>query len=253
MAGGVLEDPGGGRRPPVTWRRLVPFALWILAAAIAFALGLHDMLSMEALQEHHRALRAAVEAQPRLVASGYVLAYVVAAAIALPAAVFLAILGGYLFGVWFGGGLAVSAATIGAIAVFVVAGTSLGRYLRATRSPLVHRLRGGFQADAWSYLFVLRLLPLLPFSVVNVLPAVLGVRLHVFAVTTFFGMLPGAFIYAGIGHGLRGIIVPGEPIEIATILDPAILVPLGGLALLALLPMVLRRLRVARGLQRAVP
>jgi len=250
MGDGEREDVGTRQRAALAWRRLLPLALLILAAAVAFASGLHELLGFDALQQHHRALRDAVEARPMLVASGYVMVYFAAAATALPVAVFLTIVGGYLFGVWLGGALAVSAATVGAVAVFLAAGTSLGRDLGASTSPLVHRLRAGFQADEWSYLLVLRLLPLLPFTLVNVLPALLGVRLRVFVVTTFFGMLPGSFVYAGIGNGLGSIIARGDTLKLGTILEPAILAPLGGLAVLALLPMVVRRLQARREQQR---
>jgi len=250
MGDGERKAAGARRRAAVAWRRLLPLALLILAAAVALASGLHELLGFDALQQHNRALRDAVEARPVLVAAGYVMVYIAAAATALPVAVFLTIVGGYLFGVWLGAALAVSAATVGAVAVFLAAGTSLGRYLGASTSPLVHRLRAGFQADEWSYLLVLRLLPLLPFTVVNVLPALLGVRLRVFVVTTFFGMLPGSFVYAGIGNGLGSIIARGDAPEVGTILEPTILVPLGGLAVLALLPLVVRRLQARREQQR---
>ena len=148
----------------------------------------------------------------------------------------MTVAGGYFFGIWLGGGLAVTGATVGAVGVFLVAGTSFGRRLGAGSSPLLARMRAGFRENAWSYLFILRLLPLLPFMVVNVVPALLGVRLRIFAPATFFGMLPGSFVYASVGNGLGAIMARGDKPNLDLMLQPEILGPLVGLAVLALLP-----------------
>ena len=218
------------------WYRYLPLAGLALLSALAFAFDLHHLVSFEVMQQHDRALREAVAARPVAMGVGYALAYALVVATALPVAVLMTVAGGYLFGIWLGGSLAVTGATIGAVGVFLVARTSFGRRLGAGRSPLLGRMRSGFQKNAFSYLFILRLLPLLPFLVASVVPALLGVSLKVFTLATVLGMIPGSFVYASVGNGLGTIMARGETPNLDLILQPEILGPLVGLAVLALLP-----------------
>jgi uncharacterized membrane protein YdjX (TVP38/TMEM64 family) len=230
------------------WRRYLPVVALVVASALAFAFDLHHLLGFETLQQHHRMLRDAVADRPVSMAVGYIIAYALVVATALPAAVLMTITGGYLFGIWLGGGLAVTGATIGAVGVFLAAGTSFGRRLGAGTSPLLGRLCTGLQKDAFSYLFILRLLPVLPFVVASVVPALLGVSLRVFVLATVLGMLPGSFVYASVGNGLGAIIARGDEPDLDILLEPEILGPLLGLAALALLPVVYRKLKGGREL-----
>jgi len=241
-------EKAADRRGKRRWRRYLPLAALVIASALAFAFDLHQLLSFETLQRHDRMLREAVADRPVSMAVGYTVAYALVVATALPAAVLMTITGGYLFGIWLGGSLAVTGATLGAVGVFLVAGTSFGRRLGAGTSPLLGRLRKGFQKDAFSYLFILRLLPVLPFVVASVVPALLGVSLRVFVLATVLGMLPGSFVYASVGNGLGAIIARGEEPTLDILREPEILAPLLGLAALALLPVVYRKLKGGRDL-----
>jgi len=242
----ATNDGAGRRAARRRWRRWGPLAGLGALIALAFAFDLHEMLGFETLQAHDRALRDAVGARPVLAALAYLVGYALVVATALPAAVLMTVAGGYLFGIWLGGGLAVIGSTLGAVGVFLVARTSLGRNLGAGMGPLAERLRAGFQKDAFSYLFVLRLLPVLPFMVASVVPALLGVRLKIFALATFLGMLPGSFVYAGVGNGLGAVIAAGDEPDLDIVLRPAVLGPLLGLAVLALLPVAYRKLKGRR-------
>lgn len=228
------------------WRRYAPLAALVLVSALAFAFDLHQLISFETLRQHDRLLRETVADRPVSMALGYTIAYALVVATALPVAVLMTVVGGYLFGIWLGGSLAVTGATIGAVGVFLVAGTSVGRRLGAGTSPLLARMRSGFQQNAFSYLFILRLLPLLPFLVASVVPALLGVSLKVFTLATVLGMIPGSFVYASVGNGLGAIIARGEEPELDILLEPEILGPLLALAALALLPVVYKRLKGGR-------
>jgi len=240
--GDEAADPRSKRR----WRRYVPLAALVAASALAFAFDLHHLLSFETLQQHDRMLRDAVADRPFWTAVGYTVVYALVVATALPAAVLMTITGGYLFGIWLGGSLAVTGATLGAVGIFLVAGTSFGRRLGAGTSPRLERLRKGFQKDAFSYLFILRLLPILPFLVASVVAALFGVSFRIFVLATVLGMLPGSFVYAGVGNGLGAIITRGEEPNLDILLEPEILGPLLGLAALALLPVVYRKLQGGR-------
>lgn len=228
------------------WRRLLPLGLLVLLAAIAFAFDLHHYLSLETLKTHQQALERAVEARPLVTGAGFVLVYAAVVAISLPGAALMTIAGGYLFGVWLGGLLVITGATSGAVVVFLVARTSLGEPLAAKAGPWLERMRHGFNEDGVSYLFVLRLIPVFPFWIVNIVPALLGMRLGPYTLATFLGIMPGSFVYASVGNGLGAVIAAGDEPDLGIILDPAVLGPLLGLAALALLPVGYKRWRRRR-------
>lgn len=231
---------------PPLWRRLLPLALLLAIALAVYGSGLYRYASFEALQQHHRYLDGLVAENPVLSALGFVLIYAIATAVSIPGAVFLTIAGGFLFGMVWGAALSVTGASIGAIGVFLVARTSLGGWLRSTASPWLERMRKGFNENALSYLFVLRIIPLFPFWVVNIVPALLGVGLRVYALATVVGIIPGALVFASVGSGLDMVIAKGGEPDLNLILEPAILGPLIGLAALALLPVAYKRLRAGR-------
>ena len=105
------------------------------------------------------------------------------------------------------------------------------------------RFEAAFNRDAWSYLLVLRLLPIFPFFLVNLGAALIGVRFSVFALTTYIGIVPGALVYASIGNGISVLLRRGAQPELSLIGRPEIFGPLVGFAILALAPVVWRRLQ----------
>jgi uncharacterized membrane protein YdjX (TVP38/TMEM64 family) len=232
--------PPASRRP--LWRRLLPVIVIAAAIALVFALRLDRYLSFDTLAQHHAWLMAKVEAAPVLAPLVFVAIYAAAAALSLPGAIFLTIASGFLFGYW-GAALSVVGATIGATLLFLAARSALREVLRAKAGDWVRRLEAGFRDNALSYLLVLRLVPLFPFWLVNLVPAFLGVRLSTFVIGTFIGIIPGALVYASVGRGLEHLIAEGEPPDLGIIFEPDILLPLLGLALLALVPVAYKRWR----------
>ena len=238
------EAPVTPKKP--LWRRFLPLGILLVVIGLAFAFDLQRFLAFDTLREHDQALRAFVETRPVLTALGFVLAYAAAVAVSLPGAVFLTIAGGFLFGIWLGTCLVVIGATAGAIAIFLIARTSLGEGLREQAGPWLRRMQAGFNENALNYLLVLRLIPAFPFWIVNIVPAFLGVKLKDYALATFFGIMPGSFVYASIGNGLGTVIEVGDEPDLGIILQPAILTPIVGLAALALLPVVYKKVKGRR-------
>jgi uncharacterized membrane protein YdjX (TVP38/TMEM64 family) len=224
-------------------RRWLPLLAVLAALALVYATGLHRQLSLETLRDQREALQGLVAGHPAAAPLAYVLLYVAATALSLPGAVFLTLAGGFLFGTWLGGLLAVVGATLGAVGIFLIARTALGSALRDRAGPWLRRMEAGFREDAFSYLLVLRLVPLFPFWLVNLVPAVLGVPLPTFAAATLMGIVPATFVYAGAGNGLGAVLDRGGAPDLGLVLEPRILLPLLGLALLALVPVVYRRWR----------
>jgi uncharacterized membrane protein YdjX (TVP38/TMEM64 family) len=104
-------------------------------------------------------------------------------------------------------------------------------------------MEDGFRANALSYLLVLRLVPLFPFFVVNLVPAFLGVSLRTYMVGTLIGIVPGSFVFATVGAGLGSIFDSGQSFTARGILTPEIVTALAGLAVLALIPVIYKRIK----------
>lgn len=222
--------------------RWLPIAV-IAAGAATGVFFLSDWLRFETLVENRDALLAWRAEHAVLAALAFVAAYALATAFSVPGAIWFTITGGFLFGTWLGTALSVTGATIGATAVFLAARTSLGAALKAKAGPWLGRMQAGFREGEVSFLLVMRLVPVVPFWIANLAPAFLGTNLGTFAWTTLVGIVPGAAVYSSIGNGVGALIDDGEKPDLGTIFDPAILGPLLGLALLAALPVAIRKLR----------
>jgi uncharacterized membrane protein YdjX (TVP38/TMEM64 family) len=237
---------GEGARQPFALRRLWPLMLLALAIALVFALDLDRFLTFAALREHRAMLTGLVADHLVLAASAFVLVYAAAIALSVPGGAVLTIAGGFMFGSIFGTLLVVVAATLGATAVFLIARSALGDPLRARAGPFLKRMEAGFQEDALNYLLVLRLIPLFPFWIVNLVPAFLGVPLRTYVLGTFVGIIPGSFVFASVGAGLGSVLDSGQEFAPSSVLTPQIVIALVGLALLALLPVIHRKWKARR-------
>ncbi|MEM1300792.1 MAG: VTT domain-containing protein, partial [Pseudomonadota bacterium] len=130
--------------------------------------------------------------------------------------------------------------------IFLAAKTALGEALRARAGGWLSRMEEGFREGQISYLLIMRLVPAVPFFVANLAPAFFGVRTWTYIWTTFVGIIPGTVVYISIGAGLGEQLARGEAPDLGVIFQPHVLGPLLGLALLASLPLVLKKLGVIR-------
>jgi uncharacterized membrane protein YdjX (TVP38/TMEM64 family) len=226
--------------------RMLP--VFLLAAGFIswFALGLDQIFSFAALGENREDLQQLVENHTYLSGLSFLLVYAICVAFSLPAATLLTMAGGFLFGVISGTFLVVLGATLGATCVFLAAKTAFGDVLKKRAGPGLQKLEAGFQEDAFSYLLVLRLVPLFPFFVVNIAPAFFGIRLPVFVITTLFGIIPGAMVYASVGNGIGSIFDRGETPDLGIIFEAEVLLPILGLSFLAMVPVIFKRFRALR-------
>jgi uncharacterized membrane protein YdjX (TVP38/TMEM64 family) len=251
-----------GRSAGLSFGKLAPLILIAATALLVVGMGWHHALSLEALARRRAELDLLIDRHFAAALAGYVGLYVAAVALSVPGAVVLTIAGGILFG-WFLGALAAAlGATIGAIILFLVARGALSAYVARKLGPRLARLAEGFKADAFNYLLFLRLVPVFPFWLVNLAPALLGVSLRTFAAATAIGILPGAFAFAFVGAGLDSVIRAQEAayqaclaaarpdcrltFELQAAVTPQLLIALSALGLLALLPVLVRRWRTAR-------
>lgn len=224
-------------------KKSLPLLILFSLTLVFFTMGWHEYLSFEQLRLHRQELVAWVDAQPLLAAAVYMLAYIVVVAFSLPGGTVMTLTGGFLFGAVFGGIYAVVGATLGATAIFLLAKTSLGNALQAKAGKYMQSMQQGFQANALSYMFVLRLVPVVPFFIVNLAPAFLGVPLRTYLIATFFGIMPATFVFSLAGSGLGEVFAQGESFSLAGILTPQMMGALVGLGLLSLLPVAYKKMK----------
>ncbi len=178
--------------------------LYIIGAGLAFAMsqGWHTQLTPEALGQNAVYLDNLVKENFLLVLLAFIGIYIAATAFMVPASA-LTIGGGFLFGVAVGAPATITGATIGACILFMAAKTSISETLKSIAGPFIGKMEKGFNENALSYLFTLRLIPVVPFAVANIAPAILGAKFRDYFISTLFGIIPGTVAYSLIGSGLR--------------------------------------------------
>lgn len=257
------SQPASPRPGRSAWRRYAPLAILLALALAVYAGGWHRYISLEAVAAHRNELRGFVDAHFAAGLAVYALIYVLAVAVSVPGGALLTITGGFLFG-WLAASIVtVLAATIGATLVFLIARSALGHVLARKAGPRLQRLAEGFREDALSYLLFLRLVPVFPFWLVNLAPALLGVPLPVYVTGTLIGIIPGTVAFAVLGAGLDSIIAAQErayeacvaaqgadqcryALDVGALLTPQMIAALVALGVVALIPVAVRKLRARR-------
>ncbi|MDA0785335.1 MAG: TVP38/TMEM64 family protein [Proteobacteria bacterium] len=246
MNDSTTSQPGRASFQAILVRRILPIAVLIAGFVAFFALDLNRFVSLEALKENRETLDMLVRDNGIVAILAFAAIYAVVVAFSLPGGAIMTLAGGFLFGAIGGGLIVVLAATVGATALFLIARTALGDVLRAKAGPFLSKMEQGFRQNALSYLLVLRLVPLFPFWLVNLVPAFLGVSTTTYIVGTFIGIIPGTFVYASVGNGLGALIDAGQDPDLGIIFRPEILGPLIGLAVLALVPVIYKRIQARK-------
>ena len=224
-------------------KKLVLIGLFAALLVGFFTFDLDSLISYQGLAENEAALKRAVAENRLITILAYMAVYITAVAFSLPGALWLSLAGGLMFGTLAGGVIIVISATLGASGLFVAARYIIGDTLRAGAGPALQKFEAAFNRDAWSYMLVLRLLPIFPFFIVNLGAALVGVRFPIFLLTTFFGIMPGTFVFASIGNGISVLLQSGERPDLSVMQSPEILGPLVALAVLSLAPIIWRRMK----------
>ena len=226
--------------------RLVPLVLLVAGLIAFFAFDLDSYLTFDTLKSNREFLTAYVAGQHFLAALIFIGIYIVVVAFSLPGGAVMSITGGFLFGWLAAAFYIVIGATIGATILFLAAKTALADSLRARAGGMVRKMEDGFRENAFNYLLVLRLVPLFPFWLVNLVPALLGVRLRTYVIATFIGIMPGTAVYASVGNGLGVLFDRGETPDLGIVFEPSIFLPLLGLAVLAMVPIVYNKMMASK-------
>lgn len=243
-------------------RRIAPLAAVLVLIALVYAMGWHREVSLETLVRHRAAIESFMHQHYATTLALFVVLYVLVVAMSIPGALVLTISGGILFGAPVGASASVIGATLGATLIFLIARTACGEHLVRRAGASAQRLAEGFREDAFSYLLFLRLVPVFPFFVVNLVPAISGVKLLPFVAATFLGIIPATLAFSFVGAGLDSVIAAQEAayktclaggqagcrldFDAKAAATPQLLIALSALAVLGFIPLIVKRLR-ARG------
>ncbi len=238
--------PGSGQPGGRGLRRWLPVAVLGLGFVLFFAFGLQHYIGWDALREHREGLVVAVARNEALVAAAFIAIYALVVAFSIPGGAIMTISAGFLFGTVLAACYGVVGGTLGAVCVFLAARTAFGDVLRVKAGPALKRMEAGFRENAFSYMLFLRLIPLFPFWLVNLVPAFLGVPLRTYFFATLVGVIPGALVYASLGNGLGAILDTGGEPDLGILFRPDVLLPLLALAALAVLPVGYKKFKARK-------
>ncbi len=230
--------------------RHAPLAIILTVAVIGF-FTLRDYITFDTLRDNREALLAFRDANYALMVLAFIAVYFVIVAFSLPGAAVASVTGGFLFGLVLGTAFNVTAASLGAMTIFLAARWGLGQTLAArieTSDGTLKKLKAGLNENEISVLFLMRLVPAVPFFVANLLPALVGVKFVNFAFTTVFGIIPGGIVFTWIGVGLGEVFDRGENPDLSLLWEPQIIGPILGLCALAAMPMMIKALRGKKGI-----
>jgi uncharacterized membrane protein YdjX (TVP38/TMEM64 family) len=215
--------------------------LVVIAGLIAafFAAGLQHQLSLESLRSHEQDLLAVRDRHPLAAAAAYVLLYMAVVALAVPGAVVMTLGGGAIFGLVEGTILASFGSSIGAAAAFLASRFLLRDWVRRRFRSRLDQVNRGLERDGWLYLLSLRLVPPIPYTLINLVFGVTALPPIVFYGVSQIGMLPATIVYVSAGTQLESVRSASD------ILSPLMI---GSLLLLAVLPVAARAVtrRLAR-------
>lgn len=218
-------------------QRFLPLIILVTLIGIAYYYELHRVISFEELQNRKQDFQNFALENPVLSIGIFSIIYIAAVALSLPFATLLTLLGGFLFGFWLGTTIVVTSATIGATLIFLIAKTSFGTTLREKAGKLYQKIETDMKENAVSYLFFMRLVPIFPFFLVNIAPALFNISLRTYVFTTFFGILPGSAVYVYTGQSLGEIDNPKDIFSIEVLSAFALL------GLFALIPTIYKKFK----------
>lgn len=228
------------------YKRFIPILIIFILFIIAYFAGLTKYISYEQLQLHYKELKQLAQSHPVLAPIAYILLYILISALSIPGAVYLTLLGGFIFPQPFSTIYAVSGATTGAFIVYTAAHSALGDSPCKGINLYLEKMEQKFKENAASYLLFLRLVPVFPFWLVNLAPACVGVPIFTFIWTTFFGIMPATFVFTQAGAGLGSILEKGNTFSISNILNTNVVIALVGLGILSLIPIIIKKIKTKK-------
>ena len=223
------------------------YFLVLLIGVIILSSFFFDYLefTLDLVRNHHKELNMIVEESFLISLILFTAVYFFSTVFSLPLGTSLTLAGGYLFNVFYGFIAVIIGATLGALALFIVvrAGSLKTSYKIYSKSKILSRIKAGIERDLWGYLFFIRFFPIFPFWFVNIAPALLGLRLLPYLITTFFGIMPGTLFIITLGSGIDDILNTDLKFYQALFEHKAVLLSLSALSGLAIFPVIYNKLK----------
>jgi uncharacterized membrane protein YdjX (TVP38/TMEM64 family) len=223
-------------------RAALPLLLLIAAGIVLVASGVFDRIHPEQLVAHQREFRAHINEDPWLSRLIYIGLLILATCTGIPVTILLILAGGFAFGVVEGTTYSSIGLTLGSLILFLASRYAFGA---GSKHPpaIVEKLHHGFERHPVVYTLFLRLVPVAPFGLITVALAWLRCSLWLFLGATWFGGTIMLAFETSIGAGLGHALSNGQQFGLNLMLDPSVVAPLGVLALLSLVPLVLERFK----------
>jgi uncharacterized membrane protein YdjX (TVP38/TMEM64 family) len=229
--------------------RLLPLVVIAGLVAAFFTLGWNRYLSMDLIRDHGLALQAYAREHYWLALAAFIAVYALATASTIPGPVFLTLLGGLMFGPWVGALAQSTGATIGSVIIYGVYRTAIGDWLRSkfeADAGFMDRFAKGLDRNAFVTLLTIRLIPSIPFVLVNASAGMLAAPLRPYILATFLGLLPSTFIYTWIGSQLGELMKQGTLPELVELTRQFFWPLMGVMFLSLLLPLGIRLFQLMR-------
>ncbi|MCH1429340.1 MAG: hypothetical protein GWP59_00555 [Chlamydiales bacterium] len=223
--------------------KLIPLIALLLSSYIAYLLGLDKLLSFQYIKQKHVTFASFITNYFIYSSLIYIALYVFIVATSFPGASMLSIFGGLLFPQPYSTIFTVLGASIGACILFVTAKHSWETISNHLSNNVLNKLEKGFNTNATQLLLSLRLAPVFPFWLVNLVAALFKVPFYTFAWTTAIGIIPGTFVFCQAGSALNSILHIKEEIQLTSILTFEMKLALATLALLNLLPVFFQKFK----------
>tara|TARA_B100001142_G_C14309295_1_gene646010 strand:- start:1109 stop:1858 length:750 start_codon:yes stop_codon:yes gene_type:complete len=225
-------------------KRLWPIFLIAIILTGIIVFDLDGFFEFETLKDNRETLTFLYDQNRYIVIISLFMFYALLVILSVPGAVWLSLIAGFLMGTWAATLLVVPAATFGALGLFLIIRYSLSDYFRQKMGTLGQRMEAGFKKNELSYLLVLRLVPVFPFWLVNLAPALLGVSIRTFVIGTFFGIIPGTAVFCSLGNGLGVYFEQGAKPDLNILFEPEIIGPLLALSVLSLVPIIFKKAKI---------
>lgn len=206
--------------------------------------GIYSYISLDTLKEHQNFLKTFVKENFVIASLLYSLIYFAIVSLSVPAATIMTLVGGFLFGQAVATICVVLSASFGACVVFLSAKFASRNSIKKRYGSWVEKMKDGFEKNAFLYMLTLRLMPIFPFVIINIVSGILQIRLKTFFFSTLIGIIPGTYIYVSVGVAMRTLLNE-DNFTPESLLSPEIFIALFGLGMLAFLPIIYRKLRIA--------
>ncbi|NIQ00176.1 MAG: TVP38/TMEM64 family protein [Nitrospinaceae bacterium] len=211
-------------------KKILLLSIIAVAVALFFIFDLGEYLSLESLKSNRDQLRTFYEANTATMIVAFIGVYIVTVALSLPGAAILTLCAGAIFGSVMATLVVNVGATVGATLAFLAARFLLRDWVEKNFGEKLKPFNDGFSKNAINYMLFLRLVPLFPFFLINLVSGLTQIRLPVYFFGTMFGTLPGTFVYANAGSNLASIN------QLSDIASPQVLGAFALLGLFALIP-----------------